>query len=352
MAAAYVNSGNFTAGSSSSPLTTGTLGWTPAVGNVLYAMLRLGNNASATSPSLSDSVNGSYTALGSWVQDGGSGVSHAQWFKVTVGTATAPTFTFSWTGGAATYTLLIVEVSGGAAETLGSAGTGSSTTPTCGNVVASGAGLLLAGYASVATQQTYSSALDNSGGGSMTIRQPAAGTLRMAAATSSVTAATFAPRITTTTSEGWVAIALFIPDAGGGGETHSGSAVVRFGLRSASVGSQGEVHSGSVSARIGLRLSSDGMKNAFSFNVAGLGVRVTAPAGQGEVHSGAAAVRIGLRATSAGIKPSVASGTALIRLGLRAALVGLKTVFTGTPAGALTSEYQRGSFRTKYVRKV
>lgn len=212
MTATYVNSGNFTAGLSASPITTAAIGWTPAIGNVLYAWLRLASNAAANSPAVSDSVNGAYTAISSFLIDGGTGQSHAGLFKNTVTAATAPTFTFSWAGGNASYTLVIIEVNGQTGEIVAIA-SGSSATPTGGSVSPTGAGLLIVLAAPVVTNMTWSNALDNAGGAAMTIHQPASGSLRASEADLHEAAGTYQPRITMSASEGWTACTLFVTES-------------------------------------------------------------------------------------------------------------------------------------------
>lgn len=217
MAASIVNSGKFTAGSVTSPQTTAAIGWTPTQYNEIYCWLRLGGNASAAAAAITANFAAgvAMTALGSYLADGGAGTSHGRWFKCVVihDNIVAPTFTISWTGGASTYDLIVVEVFAGGGAIIASA-SGTGTAPISASVSPSTTigNLLLCGFASVTTAQTYSAALDNAGGSSMTLTQPSAGTFRSAVTSLHEAVGTYAPRATQSTSEGWLATALSIPD--------------------------------------------------------------------------------------------------------------------------------------------
>lgn len=161
-----------------------------------------------------------------WTADGGAGTSHAQWWQASgifaAGTSVT-TITVVWAGGNTANTLTVYEFSGFDTTTPSASTTaaaGNSATPTCNSISPSGSGYLLAGYSCPTTAQTWSSALDNAAGNAMTITQPS-GTSRAAGPTLvKASGGTFAPRITMSTSEGWVAIPLYINDAAGAA-THS-----------------------------------------------------------------------------------------------------------------------------------
>jgi hypothetical protein len=173
------NSGTtITSGPVGSPITLGALGWTPQVGNWLYVGIRLSGNASATQPTVTDNINGTYTALGTWLLDGGGATSHGEVWKVQVATASAPAITFSWTGGNAGYTVIVWEVSGTTGENVASA-SGNDAVPTGGSVSPSGAGILFLWTESITNAQTFTSPLDNAAGNAMTIDVPAAGSFRL-----------------------------------------------------------------------------------------------------------------------------------------------------------------------------
>lgn len=157
----------------------------------------------------------------SWTADGGVGTSHAQWWhasNILAASTSATTVTVVWGGGNTANTLTVLEFGGYDTTTPDSsttAASGTGTTPTCNSLTVSGSGYLVAGFSTPTTAQTWSSALDNAAGSTMTITQPA-GTSRAATPTLvKASGGTFAPRITDSTSEGWVAIPLFINDPAG-----------------------------------------------------------------------------------------------------------------------------------------
>ncbi len=180
-------------------------------------------SALPTTPSSGDTVNigNGYAAVTgqAWTADGGAATSHAQWWEalnIYAASINTVTITVWWSGGNTAFTLSVSEISdagGGATSTTAAAG--NSGTPTCGSIT--GSGLLMAGFSPPTTNQTWSNPLDASGGATMTFDTPTAGTYRMAVTDLHESSGTYAPRVTQSTSEGWVAIPLFIADVAGAG---------------------------------------------------------------------------------------------------------------------------------------
>lgn len=159
---------------------------------------------------IADSAHGN-----AWTLDGGAATSHAQWWEVTnCLAASSATQTVVWGGGSTGFTVDIHEISGaGGVAATATAAAGSSATPVCNSVT--GGGLLLGGFSVPTTAMTWSSALDNSAGTSMTVDTPPSGTYRIAVTSLHEASGAHAPRITASSSEGWVATPLLIPDVGG-----------------------------------------------------------------------------------------------------------------------------------------
>lgn len=183
----------------------------------------------------------------SWTADGGAGTSHIQWWyanNILAASTNANTVHVIWGGGNTANTLTSCQFSGfdtanpisGAA-----AANGTGTTPTCGNISPSVSGILLGGYGCPTTAQTFSNALDNAAGNTMTINQPS-GTQRAAVASLTKSGGgTWAPRITQSTSEGWVAIPVFVNDvaAAGGQPTVRRLGLTRYAASLAPIGPKG-----------------------------------------------------------------------------------------------------------------
>lgn len=327
------NSGStFTSGPVASPVTFAALSWTPAVGNTLYVGIRLSGNASATQPSVSDNINGSYTALGTWVLDGGAATSHGEVFKRTVVTATAPAITFSWTGGNAGYTVVVWEVSGTTGEVVAS-GSGNSATPIGGSVSPSGAGIIFLFTETATSAMTFTSALDNSGGNAMTIDAPPSGTFRASLSHRAGEAAgTYVPQINQST-EGWVAVTVFALDSATGSSnvgrvglrgtndatvTHTTSEVGRVGLR----GTNTKLVVGiDIVGRVGIRGTNSASVIHTTSEVGRVGLRGADDATV--THTTSEVGRVGLRSTNTQAGPNTAT---LGRVGLRSTNVSSKTV--------------------------
>lgn len=181
------------------------------------------SSALPATPSSGESfvIGNAWSALGTWTADGGAATSHAQFLHATnvlAASGSAVTLTVVWGGGNTGFTLGCVGITGAATgatpEVVGTVAAGTGTAPIAGSVTSAVGGVLLGGFSTVTTAQTYSSGLDNAAGSALTQQVPASGTYRVFVGSRLESAGTYAPRVTQSASEGWVAAAIFVPDPG------------------------------------------------------------------------------------------------------------------------------------------